>query len=131
MQHKISGYINNERLKSTLALGNFGVEGCQEDDFMMESFECHVCKAVSGFDTKANKQIDRKQKSYKDKDNEFKKSILYCPLSYVRYSWRTHWKMGRCQAKTLNHFINELKVNNFTKQEYEKLYLKYFTEGKC
>ncbi|KAK5643436.1 hypothetical protein RI129_007281 [Pyrocoelia pectoralis] len=117
MAHKLSGYIENQLLKDMFKKGSYGID--KNRDFPVPAFECFVCKTVY-------------ERSYSTSN----KSVYNCekPKSNdpgKENSWISHWKYGKCQAKTLFYFIKSLNVSNYTKEIFNKQIEFYLNNDYC
>lgn len=117
MEHKILRKISNHRLKNACRKGSFGIEN--NDDFTIPAFECFVCKTI-------NKGLYRRHYD----------SVYTCekPKSNnlsIQNWWITHWESGKCEAKTLQYFIETLKVSNYSKETFENKYAELLQNRYC
>ncbi|KAF5302356.1 hypothetical protein FQA39_LY10395 [Lamprigera yunnana] len=115
MEHKSLHKISNPHLKNSLEKGHYGIEN---NDFIIPAFECFVCEKLHKnvfsrhnlvYDCEIPKSKDRKKENW----------------------WQTHWHNGKCEAKTLQYFIEILKVSNYTNKIFQLKFNEYFDNNDC
>lgn len=109
LEHKLIGKIANLKLSRYFKTA-YGRNGNFEST--VETFECYVCDNHK----KINFPI---------------KNVYNCLEPTPNNNWYYHWKIGKCQAKVLNHLINNLRVTNITKYTFDELTLEYLQTNIC
>ncbi|KAF5274285.1 hypothetical protein FQR65_LT04403 [Abscondita terminalis] len=117
MAHKMSKKISNHRLKYAFQKGKFGIE--HNEDFTVHAFECFVCKSVYENWKKRPSSIvyncDKPKAGDPRRDNW----------------WISHWRNGKCEAKTLQYFVQNLKTFNYTKDMFENKSKEFLDSNEC
>jgi hypothetical protein len=128
LKHKLgdnSEKITNRRLISALKVRKWGVDNDFEKGNFIEHFECFVCE-----------QEHNKRNGERTKISDISKTHYNCPIPISPLTgtenkenwWVDQWRMGKCEAKLLRHYIEIVKTEYSYKEFYDELRNTFFNK---
>lgn len=127
LQHKLQpekrNRITNQRLIETVNNRKWGIDNDFEKGSFIEHFECFVCRKIH----------DNKDIFHFANEEHYKCPVPRSSLTRqqnVSNFWLDQWRMGKCEAKVLRHFV-DVNGMNYTENVFYNEVSKYYTDGLC